>query len=280
LLVSLAGRIYDHAPQQNAVPLGEPKRRQRSESRMETPSQIQGIPPIRYATFTRRARALLVDTAILGAALAVVTVVGDFVSNVPGSGRALWILLFGFLFLYEPILVGLRGATVGHAANDLVVVSDATGRRPSFARAFLRYLTKLPLGMLSFVTMATTRRHQAIHDLLTATTVQAIASAELDEGEYQVERVDEGILMPTRLRRGAMILLYLAVVLVSFGIALGVVSAAGCARPSGCTPTTRVIADGLSFLWLGASLGVIISGWRGLLFGARRRPLVASEPVP
>ena len=82
-----------------------------------------------------------------------------------------WLLMFGLFFVYEPLFIWRRAATIGHAKNHLVV-ADATGRTPGLGQAFARYFIKLVLGLPSFVTMALSRKHQAVHDVLTRTTVQ------------------------------------------------------------------------------------------------------------
>ena len=62
-----------------------------------------------YATFTMRARALLIDAAVVGACLAILVVLFSFIEHVPGSGRIVWAAIMGLLFLYEPVLVWRYG---------------------------------------------------------------------------------------------------------------------------------------------------------------------------
>jgi uncharacterized RDD family membrane protein YckC len=57
-------------------------------------------------------------------------------------------------------------------------VDARTGSWPSFGRAFVRFLIKTILGVISFFTMELSRRHQAVHDLLTHTTVHVVAESE------------------------------------------------------------------------------------------------------
>jgi hypothetical protein len=87
--------------------------------------------------------------------------------------------------LYEPLLVAWRGGTIGHFATNLRVVGPAGGN-PSFARAFARYVVKTALGLPSFISMTLTRRHQAVHDVLTRTTVQIRDSSRARPGDYYV----------------------------------------------------------------------------------------------
>ena len=81
--------------------------------------------------------------------------------------------------------MALTGSTVGHYLCNLRVVDNKTGGNINFFKAVLRTLLKAVLGWLSFVTMATTRRHQAIHDLATNSTVQIRNAAQASRTSLQ-----------------------------------------------------------------------------------------------
>ncbi len=131
-------------------------------------------PPIdgpRYGRFLRRFQAAVIDVivillAIYGAVFIAVTLNSENLARTLGFSIAI-----GWL-LYEPVLVALTGSTVGHYLCNLRVVDNRTGGNINFFKAVARTLLKAVLGWLSFITMATTRRHQAIHDLATGSTVQ------------------------------------------------------------------------------------------------------------
>lgn len=232
----------------------------------------------RYATFTRRARALVFDAAITSGAIVVLLFLSELTDGLPASGRVIGLLMLGVFLLYEPLFVASRGATIGHAAAGLTIVDDRTGTRPGFVKSFARYFVKMVLGLPSFVTMAISRRHQAVHDLLTRTTVQLSATAEDDALGFHLERAEEsGIVTPPAWRRIVVIAAYLVAVFVIYGIVLSLVDPDGCARGRNCVGATRVIVEGVGLLWLTVSLGLIIAGWKGLLFGARYRRQESSE---
>src|SRR5689334_22986333 len=113
---------------------------------------IPPVPPVRYATFTRRFRALVIDNLFLSGTSVALFFLGDAVSDVPGATRLLLLLIVALVLLYEPLLVSRRGATIGHAVARLRVVDMRTGRWPSFGRAFARFLIKGILGLPSFIT--------------------------------------------------------------------------------------------------------------------------------
>ena len=228
----------------------------------------------RYATFTRRFRAVVVDTAVVCAVIVVVMLVGDVTDFVPGSGRIAWLFMFGALLLYEPLLIWRRGATIGHAVNHLTVVSDRTGRAPTLVQAFARYVIKILLGVISFVTMAFTRRHRAVHDALTRTTVQLAPGVEGSIEDFHIERTDaaEAFLMPPRWRRASVMAIYLVLELFIYGILLGAIDPYGCAREGTCSEAMRRTQEAMTVVWFAGSLVIIGAAWKGLLFGARRRP--------
>jgi uncharacterized RDD family membrane protein YckC len=142
-----------------------------------------------YATFGQRLRALVIDLAILVGAIVAIVVVGDMTRHLPGSGRVLVVALYA-LILYEPLMVWHYGATIGHRVTNLHVVYDATGGKPGFLRASARFVLKTVLGLPSFLTMAITRRYQAVHDALTHTTVQIRDMSLARPGDYHEARVE------------------------------------------------------------------------------------------
>jgi len=234
----------------------------------------------RYATFTSRFRALLIDTAIVFATLIAVLLLGDFAEGIPASGRIVWALMVGLLVLYEPLFIWRRGATIGHSAKQLQVVRVDTGERPGFVRALVRYLIKAILGLPSFVTMTLSRRHQAVHDILTGTSVQLAASADPLLSDYHFERPENvDVELPSALRRSLMIVVYLVVVFVVYGIALVSIDPEHCAEAHACVGVLRIAVDGLALLWLGLSAGIVVAGWKGRLWGARRRTQVRPDSV-
>jgi uncharacterized RDD family membrane protein YckC len=246
-----------------------------SDGTLATPA-IQPAPPVRYATFTSRFRALVIDNLCIAALVLTLFFAGDAVSEIPGSTRVMWLLMVAVFLLYEPLLVSRRGATVGHAAAGIRVVDMRTGRWPSFGRSFARFLIKAILGVLSFFTMELSRRHQAVHDMLTHTTVQVAESAE--RVAFREERVDEpDTLMPSRVRRLLVIVLYLVGVLLVTSDVIARANTIACIRARSCDLTRELVTQGIAWGWLALSAVVVVAGWRGLLIGARRNRRLASD---
>ena len=232
-------------------------------------------PPPLYARFSRRLRGIVVDwiiamTVIFGAVFVATTIAND------GFSRALGIAVIVALLLYEPVLVSFTGGTLGHYSTNLRVVDDRSGGNVSFLKACARLAIKAVLGWYSFVILAATRRNQAIHDLLTRSTVQIRDPASARPGQYITERVELAASgMPSGMRRVVVICVYLVLLVVAFIAVAGLSASAGwlsrsCIEKDYCSGGERIVnlASGIGLLV--AIAAVIALGWKGKLFGARK----------
>lgn len=118
-----------------------------------------------YAQLSTRVKAAIVDGIIL---MLLIYFSGELLSlfnNVPNTVRA---TIFVFIFfLYEPILISIFGATVGHFFNDIVVKRENNEQRNiSFPFAILRFALKAALGWLSLITISGNPKGKAIHDFV------------------------------------------------------------------------------------------------------------------
>lgn len=236
----------------------------------------QAVDPRRYARFTRRLQGIAIDfilflVALIGALQIAVLLNNDSLARVVGVT-----FVAGFL-LYEPLSVSLVGGTIGHYLSNLRVVDDRSHGNVSLAKAVARVVIKAALGWYSFISMAAARRHQAMHDLLTRSTVQIRDPTKARPSDYSRERVElsrPG--MPSRVRRLVVIAGYLLAAFVILAFVLHVLVLAGvysrdCIRYNLCTGGDRLadIAAGIAVLVLSAlCIGL---GWRGRLGGARQR---------
>jgi uncharacterized RDD family membrane protein YckC len=227
-------------------------------------------PAPRYARFSRRLRGMMLDWAItlivmFSAVLVAVTVGSDNFS------RALGILVVIALLLYEPVLVSFTGGTLGHYLTNLRVVDERDGGNVSFLKACARFVIKGLLGLYSFVILAATRRNQAIHDMLTRSTVQLRDPAKASPGQYITERSEpSNPNMPSRVRRVVVICAYLVLIFIANAIVIGGVLSPRCIDNNYCSASERAVslAVGLTLLTLTAL--IITLGWKGRLGGARR----------
>jgi hypothetical protein len=171
---------------------------------------------------------------------------------------------------------------VGHRRANLHVVYDRTGEHPGFIRAFVRFMLKTILGPPSFLLMAFTRRHQALHDRLTGTTVRIRDLRLAHESDIAWERRAEElepIGASSRIRRVVVILGYLVLVFAVTLALTGALVSNVCIMESRCTPGDDRIQDALGLAWIAVSIWCVIAGWRGRLWGCRARRSSDSQRI-
>ena len=251
---------------------------------MTTASPLPGAvaPATAYAGFAARFRALLVDTIVIMGSVMVGALLAIAAPSTELTGRILLLALVCLVLLYEPLMVSRFGATVGHRRANLMVVADRTGTRPSFPRAVLRYLIKGVLGLASFVTMAFTPRHQAVHDRLSGTTVQIRDLSKALPGDVKWEREPlPAFSLPSRTRRTVIIVVYLFLSFVAVSIIGALIQSEACLQHrSMCSAGERFGNHVLSLAWLAAMGWIVIRGWQGRLRGARRRAVASTDATP
>ena len=231
-----------------------------------------------YGRFNVRLRGLAIDVIVfLLVMLAALLTVSA--TNHEGLAHVVGISVVVAYFLCEPLLVAVTGSTIGHYLSNLRVV-DVRGGNIGLPKALARALIKIALGWYSFITMLTTRRHQAVHDVLTHSTVQVRDASKAAPAQYVGERVglaDSG--MPSRLRRTIVILIYVLISTVVVGVGSELLGAWGivpnvspsCVNYGRCSDSERFQNAALGFCVIAAAVVCIVLGWRGRLWGSRVR---------
>jgi uncharacterized RDD family membrane protein YckC len=228
-----------------------------------------------YARFSRRLRALVIDGSILVFIAVGSLIIMDAVDS-DAFSRMLGIAVVAVLLLYEPVMVSRTGSSVGHYLTNLRVVDDRTQGNVGFVKALARLVIKTVLGWYSFITMATTRRHQALHDLLTRSTVQIRDPAKASSDQYAHERSVSDSSMPSVARRVLVILAYLLLSYVLLLIAnTGLILIGGlsrrCTAGGYCTAGEELLRTLTGMMWLALCVLVIVQGWRGRMPGCRAK---------
>jgi uncharacterized RDD family membrane protein YckC len=230
-----------------------------------------GAPAAAYARFPRRLVALVSDGAL---------VTGGFAASLlaaaaSGAQSIVRVLLAAFVLvalLYDPVLVSTIGGTLGHRWTNLRVVDDDTGGNLPFGRALVRSLIKTVLGLPSFIFIGLTRRHQALHDLASRSTVQVRDLSLARPYHYVHERTETPeMVRVSRRRRILVILAYAVAIYVLVSVASLLLVSDRCVLNDECSA-----GEDLSFTliitgWFAATAWVIVRGWRGRLPGCRSR---------
>jgi uncharacterized RDD family membrane protein YckC len=150
------------------------------------PSQEAGEPSALYANFPGRLNAMSADLVALVLFSIAVFMLNSALESIAPVRTGLAVVWWLTLLLYEPVFVWLGGGTIGHRLMNLRVVDNRTGGRVSAVKALMRYLVKAFLGVFSFFTMSLSRRHQAIHDLVTNSSVRIRNPSKAQPHQYTV----------------------------------------------------------------------------------------------
>lgn len=232
-----------------------------------------------YATFSRRVRAMVLDSFVLVAALAVVVFLVATVQFGQSVRLTLFVALVAAAILYEPVAVSYWGRTIGQRLCNLRVVAPTPSERLPLWKAFLRWLLKGLTGLASFATMGATQRNQALHDLPFKTTVQVADPAKARAQDFILERtmVIPGEL-PPRWRRALAIGGYWLLLFLLLSLATISVASQSCIDNGPCDRAERHVLEVIYTAWLAACIATALFGWQGRLLGARRRSVPSELP--
>lgn len=120
--------------------------------------------PFDYPYLLTRVKASFIDGILLALVL-----IGLLAIRNTQESRLPEALIFALIaILYEPILLTLNSATIGHTVMNIKVVNIETGAKLNMLQGFLRISTKFALGWLSFLTINYNPKHRAIHDYISS----------------------------------------------------------------------------------------------------------------
>lgn len=232
-----------------------------------------------YARFPRRFWALTIDSLIYTGVAIVIVVLAVALRPPQALRLTLFGLLVAFILFYEPVLVSVYGATIGHRAANLQVLAVTPSGRLPLWQAFLRSVLKLLTGIAAFVVMPLTERNQAIHDLPFGSTVVLRDPNKALPHEFIRQRpAAPPNILPSRLRRFIVVIAYALGYWFVVGVLLVLLQSRDCIAGGGCTATDKAAELIISVGWLAGTLLLIVLGTQGRLIGARRRLKPATAP--
>lgn len=122
---------------------------------------------ISYPSLVKRIQSSVIDFVVLMVVMAIFAKISSLFVNFPTSFR---IGLMASLILYEPICMSFLGYTVGNYVLGLRVrkVADESQNINIF-QALLRYVVKLSLGWIAFLSIHSNDKKRAIHDFVAGT---------------------------------------------------------------------------------------------------------------
>lgn len=120
----------------------------------------------KYPFMLERIQSILIDSVLIIACMILISDILSNFKNVPDWLRAVLLIL---IFLYEPIMTTI-GGTIGNNIKRIRVRknSDETQSINLF-QAIIRYFFKLLLGWLSFITIFSSNKKRAVHDIISGT---------------------------------------------------------------------------------------------------------------
>ena len=123
---------------------------------------------VKYPEIIDRVKAMFFDFLVMVFAMFIITDVFSRFENVPNEYR---MIAFVF-FLYDPIAVAFFGGTIGHHINLITIKRESNIKKNIYIHsALIRFTVKLFLGWLSFVTINSSDKKRAIHDMIAGSVV-------------------------------------------------------------------------------------------------------------
>lgn len=225
---------------------------------------------IRYPRLLRRLRAGAIDGIIVSVTSVSLVI---FISMLNGPGFYSAMVGGCILFLSEPLLISLTGGTLGQHLMGLRVVNKHSLKNINLIISFIRYFLKILFSVFSIISIFITRQHQAVHDVFVGSTVILKAPQIMPSFEALTERQTQqpGYAYPSTTRRASVIIFYNLMLLIFLGAASTYFLSEQCNLDDHCSDVENMIASILFIVWfIGMSISIRL-GWKGLLYGGRRR---------
>jgi uncharacterized RDD family membrane protein YckC len=230
-----------------------------------------------YPRLVRRLRGLFIDSLVVPLAT-MATLVALTYAGVENT----WIKIACpvlVVLLLEPVAVSVTGGSIGHHLTGLRVRKERADERINVLAATVRFVVKAIFGLPAFFVAFVTQKRQGLHDLAAKSLIVHKSGASLPAYEIVPARTadDEQATYASAWQRMLVILLYWVLLYVAINVVLAAIMFGPCMNsPDRCTAAQQAgAALGLVTL-LGAFATTAVLGWRGRLYGCRKRQ-VASQ---
>jgi uncharacterized RDD family membrane protein YckC len=138
-----------------------------------------------YPLLTDRIQSVFIDFILIVVLMFVFAALLDKIENPPDWLRIA--LFFGIWAIYEPLFVTL-GCTVGQYIKGIRVRRyDDPSRRIGLVSSFVRYIVKMLLGWISFLTMSMNKEKRAMHDYASGSVMICTGYVEPDDNDEYPE---------------------------------------------------------------------------------------------
>ena len=225
---------------------------------------------IAYPRLLKRVRAALIDSILVPLVMFGMVIMGGALEVSNLYGKALFLLLP--IFILEPGLVSYTGGTIGHHLQGIQVRKKDGSGNINFFAATIRFVVKVLLGWLSFIFVLTTRKHQALHDVIANSIVTHRNPTGLPAYEVLAERDADGTYnYPATWRRVLVIAVYWVAASFVLILLTYLALSENCLYGRGCTTLDHVIQVCMNLIWLISIGWLTVRGWTGRLYGCRRR---------
>ena len=186
------------------------------------------------------------------------------------------------ILLVDPVMVSMTGASPGHRILGISIQDAKTGNRIGLLRAIFRSLMRGTLGWLSLVFVLTSRKHQAIHDLICRTVVVLCVPEQFPSYEKYSERITEiaGYKYPSRTRRFLVILVYVVLIFLLVGVLNVLTSSEACLTYGKCGTVDEIVSVALNLAFMFGVGVAIVFGWKARLFGCRKKEAASPGAEP
>ena len=118
-----------------------------------------------YPSLVKRVQSIFIDTMLIIIAMVIISAVLNNINGTPDWVRvALFVFLFG---VYEPTFIAFTNGTIGNRLMGLQVKQfNVEGKRLNIIQSYVRFIAKLLLGWLSFLTVHANAQKRAMHDMV------------------------------------------------------------------------------------------------------------------